>query len=311
MQFYKEKAYVHPLARKEFKEDPRYQQFVSLIKEPWDNLRPGDHDKQGKLIKGTSYSHFQDIYNEKELKADEATVRAKKGSKDYMEKTPLGEIGEYLIMEGISKFSWLTKGVKVVPSHEFDDHEMGTDLVLRFEDENGTNFYLGVDVTTSQSAAKIKEKRQNILRALRAGELTNLKYFEDTDSKLKGQANPIKGKKTMTGIAIVLNPKDAERMLYIILNRKKRENLSQREIDNLIPEEKKLIKEDEEELKFVQKAVENEFINQLEENMRITKIILDSHIDVDRKLGNKESLKSYITAYSAYKKIFEKIKKEA
>ena len=311
MQYYKEKSYVHPLAKKEFREDPHYKQFVSLVKESWDNLRPGDRDKQGERIKGTSYSHFKDIYNEKELKDDGMKVAAKKNSEVFEGKTPLGEIGEYLIMEGIYNLSWLAEGVEVIPTHEFDDYERGTDLVLRFEDENGTNFYLGVDVTTSQSPATIKDKRQNILNALRAGELTNLKYFEDADSKLRGETNPIKGKKLMPGVAIVLNPKDAERMLYIILSMKKRENLSQREIDNLIPEEKQLIKEDEIELKFVQEAVEREFIGQIEENMRITKIILDSHIEVEKKMGGKELLKNYEKAYRAYKKIFEKIKKEA
>jgi hypothetical protein len=300
------------------KQSKYYKEFLTLVKDEWDNLRPADHktikqDDKVKIIaiEGTAYTHFSDIYTPLELKRDGREVQKIKNSPTFKERDPITVVGEYIIMEGIWHLQWISEDVEILPTHEFDDIKRGTDFVLRFEDEKETNFYLGVDVTTSSDNTVIKDKRGKILEFLAKGDLEHLQYFEDPDLKIEGKVKGKKGQFELPKIVIVLNPKDAEEMLYILLKIKARQKLPLKYRQNIIPEEAGEIKKQQEEMEFVRSRVEEEFISQLKQNMEAAKYHLDEQRERDKYVGETGLVKKFEKAYQSYKKLYERIKKEA
>lgn len=286
-----------------------FSEFFLSLKKEWDDLRPIKHNEKDKPIPGTEYDHFKDVYDELELKRDQREVEELK--KKFTEKAPIAVIGEYIIMHGIWDFQWISEEVEVIPTHEFDDIKRGTDFVMRFEDENNTSFYLGVDVTTAADQIVIRDKRKKINRYLNKGDLEHLKYFEDQDSIVNGEIKPIKGELEVPKVIIIFDPKEAERILFILERMKKRSKLSVKERENLIPEEKAIIEEEKQELKGIQEKIENEFISQLEEISKRAKNKLEQQIESDKVVGETHLVKKYRNIFQSYEKVYDKLKKEA
>jgi hypothetical protein len=185
-------------------------EFLKLIQSNWDKLRPLLKNFKKKMIIKDG-QQVEAGYTWQEA-ADEAEVQR---LQDIFEaKGENAIVGEIVIMEMIYELQLLTEDVEVFPTSDFDDIKRGIDFVLRFSDDDKFA-YLGVDVKTRLSQAKIEEYRDRIINNLRHGQLGKLKYFEDDDSQ-------IFGKYDLPMIVIQFNPDDSVAMQGIMLKLKKK-----------------------------------------------------------------------------------------
>ncbi|MGB9681210.1 MAG: hypothetical protein ACPLXL_01555 [Minisyncoccia bacterium] len=245
--------------------------FLEKIQSEWNKLKPKMKD-------------FSDIYPVEEITADSNALE--KIKEDFELKTEMGIVGEGVAMEGIYELEWVAPDIEVLPTSEYDDIKNGIDFVLRLYDKKAKPLYLGIDVTTSELA--IKEKRQNILNFLRRGQLAHLKYFADP-------ACGIKGKIDLPKIAIVLNPERTLTAQNLLLKRKERQELSEKE---------KI------ELNKYKEEVEKEITNQLQENIQNIKELIKKTKYIRDKTKAKIKKDEYSDFLNKYQTFLEKIKEE-
>lgn len=264
------------------------------IKPPLDKLRPGAEHESARTGLEPQFDYFSDTYSLETLKDDQTKLEERRAQ--FEKKTKQGEIGEYILMEGIYEFGWLKPDIEVIPTQEYDDVMKQVDFVLRFEGKEGAFSYLGVDVTTTKDIDKILKKRERLVEYLKGGSLGSLKYFEDQDADIKGEFE-------MPKIIIVLSPDQVSQMLQVMVNERIRRKLTPAERSRLTPEEKAEFVKDKKIAERIQSEVEAEVIAQLE----LMCEAIGGLMELTKVNAQK---KKYLEFQQAYKKVLNELKEE-
>lgn len=265
--------------------------FENNIKKGWDDLRPGSNDKTPSHGREKQFDYFADTYKAAILEADQKKLEARRST--FEKKTRTGEVGEYILMEGVYELQWLKPDIEVIPTHEYDDVMKQVDLVLKFEGQEGESLYLGVDVTTTQDLEKIMDKRAKLIEFLQAGSLGSLKYFEDQDAEIKGEFE-------MPKIVIAFAPANVERMLEIMVNERIRRKLTPAERKGLLPAELAEFEKDRLASQRIQEEIELEVKEQLKFMIGIVEVL-------KAQSKNQELKNKYSKFQEAYKQVFAEL----
>ncbi len=132
---------------------------------------------------------FSDTYSPEEINEDKERVAFLEGKFNEL-MTPAQEqmkdiatIFEAIVIDEAESSEWLGSRAIVHPSSEYDDFMNGVDAVAEFKNpEDESDFLaLAMDVTFSSDVANIEKKINKVLKTVRDGVLTPLKYFADED----------------------------------------------------------------------------------------------------------------------------------
>lgn len=150
--------------------------------------------------------NFSDVYPPEEIKKDLTYVEEKedKYRKSLENKTQndlrieereaenrdRDKAAEYITIEAIYRGNWLDRQgyeIFVKPTSKFDDYYKGIDLEVAFRKKKDEDWiYLGIDVTTTQSAKNAKDKINRTKEDIRERGYSYVKYHQpDKKSKEK------------------------------------------------------------------------------------------------------------------------------
>lgn len=132
---------------------------------------------------------FSGLYSQKEISEDKERVAFLQGKFNEM-MTPSQErmkniagIFEAIVIDEAESSEWLGSRAIVYSASEYDDFMNGVDAVAEFKNnENESDFLaLAMDVTFSSDIENIEKKINRVLKSVKDGVLTPLKYFADED----------------------------------------------------------------------------------------------------------------------------------
>lgn len=170
--------------------------FNKKIITPWEKIKPKYHD-------------FKDIYPEKDINKDQARIKQKKNSPDWIKEKCEESIAiEYIIAEGIGGYDWLGPDTQISLTHEYDDIENGVDLVASFYDEETKEtIVMGIDATVSEDQGELKKKFNRLLDNCRHGILKKVKYHipDNPDEK--------KGKRRLPVVVFAANKQSVKKLI--------------------------------------------------------------------------------------------------
>jgi hypothetical protein len=130
---------------------------------------------------------FSALYSEKEILEDKERVSFLKDKFNEMitpsqERTnKVGAVFEAIVIDEAESSEWLGSGAILYPASQYDDFMNGVDAVAEFKkEENESDFLaLAMDVTFSSDIENIEKKINRVLKSVKDGVLTSLKYFVD------------------------------------------------------------------------------------------------------------------------------------
>jgi hypothetical protein len=93
----------------------------------------------------------------------------------------VGAVFEAIVIDEAESSEWLGSGAILYPASQYDDFMNGVDAVAEFKkEENESDFLaLAMDVTFSSDIENIEKKINRVLKSVKDGVLTSLKYFVD------------------------------------------------------------------------------------------------------------------------------------
>jgi hypothetical protein len=183
-------------------------EFIDKIMTPWQVQQPKPEE-------------FTDVYSRDEISQDLQTLKKRRQTFSGT-KSEIGNIGQFVVAEGIFNNGWMPAVDRVIPASRYDDVFRGTDFVFRFLGEGEENYYLAVDVKTIGSREVILSEVRQIKESLKKGQSVNLKYFDD---------GYVKGKISAPKIVLGFNPGYASVVQKILLKTKEERQPSEK-IDN-------------------------------------------------------------------------------
>lgn len=135
---------------------------------------------------------FKDLYPEESIKED---VELASKLEERFAETADSETGhlalilEEIFSEQIELNEWLGGGVTTKKASRYDDFVNGVDEIVEIEEENSINHLaVAVDVTFGTNLYK---KFERIKNEIQSGELTTVKYFENSEGTFKGKLSKV------------------------------------------------------------------------------------------------------------------------
>ena len=98
----------------------------------------------------------------------------------------LATILEAILVEGIAKYNWLGKKIKIIAPSKYDELYHSVDAVVELGRDDDANEFLalGIDVSyRSERGDLFEDKINNLLKHIDEQELTQIKYLKDNKGK--------------------------------------------------------------------------------------------------------------------------------
>lgn len=129
---------------------------------------------------------FSDFHSEEVIERDLAYVKeyetyfSEKGTKTEKHTKKLATILEAILADGLSRYEWIGKTIRLYPASKYDEIHHGVDGILEIDEGYEDKFLaLGIDVTFGTSKTALKRKFSKLTESIRNGYLTKVKYFLD------------------------------------------------------------------------------------------------------------------------------------
>jgi hypothetical protein len=165
---------------------------------------------------------FIHIYNIDTIEADIRSMVEKEAyfkQADSPERARLKKIAtilEAILVEGIAKYDWLGKKIKILPPSKFDELCRGVDAIVELAQDDEVNEFLALGIDVSYRAVEgdlFEEKIERLLKDIDEQHLTQLKYFKDN------QGNAMEGM-YVPKVVVSVDGKTAENLVSLWERRK-------------------------------------------------------------------------------------------
>ncbi len=169
------------------------------------------------LIKGGEEEVRSDLKNLRELKEifkKKNEVLEKKKAERVEKAKKVATIIERTVAYCVSDLGWFGDTVSLEPTSQFDDFKRRVDEVLeiRKEDEESSFLGLGIDVTyLGLHSMQYKEKFFKLLRSLKKGQATRIKYFKNHKGELMEEF-------AVPKIILSFDIEDVKKLIYLVKN---------------------------------------------------------------------------------------------
>ncbi len=157
---------------------------------------------------------FKDEESKKVLMKEQNKTKGEQANINIEKNKKIATILERALSYCISFLNWYGENMKVVNTSEFDDIQRGVDEVLEILDKKGEGEFmgLGIDVTyRGLYSEKYKEKLFNLLKSIKKGYKTEIKYFKNSNGKRMKEFSVPK-------IILYFDVKDVKNMAHLIKN---------------------------------------------------------------------------------------------
>lgn len=114
------------------------------------------------------------------IEKDKAWVEKMRNSATEKSKTERADLLEKILEEQCETADWLGENAFVTSITEYDDRVNHTDLVIEWENEDGSMLKLAVDCTVTEDPEVLEKKYGYSLAGIRDRCLTRIKYFQSS-----------------------------------------------------------------------------------------------------------------------------------
>ncbi|MCA9356385.1 hypothetical protein H6790_00930 [Candidatus Nomurabacteria bacterium] len=149
------------------------------------------------IIDKPEISSFGDIHKKDVIDSDLEKLKQRevdfKNSGSQEDLLMISEIFEGIVIAESEQNEWLGSKATVTSASRYDDVFNGVDAVCEFRSDEDENKFLalGIDVTFGNADSDTLDKKfSKIEKMIKSGEMTNLKYFKDSEGRNKSMYAP-------------------------------------------------------------------------------------------------------------------------